>query len=56
MAALQVLNQYLSSSYTISAATVISTAKTNLYDKTFMGAVAHDVPLLTGQLLLHEKC
>lgn len=39
----------------MSAAPVVSAAKTNLYDKTFMGAIAHhdvSLVLLTGQSLL----
>ncbi len=54
IAVLHSFNQCLSSSYSISAVPVISTAKTNLYDKTFMASVAHVVSLvlLIGQSLL----
>lgn len=37
--AVHVLNQYLSSGHTVTAAT-IAAAKTNLYDRRFMGAIA----------------
>ena len=53
-------NQCPSSSYSIiSAAPVVSAAKTNLYDKTFKGAIAHhdvSLVLLTGQSLLSAQC
>lgn len=54
MAALHSLNPYLSRSYSVSAVAVVSTAKTNFYDKAFMAAAAHDVPLvlMIGQSLL----
>lgn len=58
MAALHSLNLYLGRSYSVSAVAVVSTAKTNFYDKAFMAAAAHDVPLvlIIGQSLLYVKC